>query len=60
MVYFAGVHALIRQIYNVTLQYNGYYSHHNGGQTDIAAAQGVPPNTPDFPSYYTSGNGTYF
>jgi hypothetical protein len=48
IIYTAGIHALVKNKYNVTLQYNGYHAHTNGGTTHGAAP------------YYTSGNGTYF
>lgn len=62
LVYTAGLHALIRSKYNITLQYNGYHAHTNGGLTNFATANGtpVPIGTAGFPSYYASGNGTYF
>ncbi|MDB5982097.1 MAG: hypothetical protein JWQ69_3112 [Pseudomonas sp.] len=60
--YTFGVHALVRQEYNITLQYNGYHAHTNGGLTNFPTANGtpVPVGTSGFPSYYASGNGTYF
>jgi len=60
--YTFGVHALVRSKYNITLQYNGYHAHTNGGLTNFPTANGtpVPVGTPGFPSYYASGNGTYF
>jgi hypothetical protein len=60
--YTVGLHTLIRARYNVTLQYNGYSAHTNGGLTNFPTANGtpVPIGTPGFPSYYASGNGTYF
>ncbi|MDB5986196.1 MAG: hypothetical protein JWR16_1249 [Nevskia sp.] len=60
--YTGGFHALVRARYNVTLQYNGYSARTNGGLTNFATANGtpVPVGTPGFPSYYASGNGTYF
>lgn len=51
LIYTAGVHALVKNKYNVTLQYNGYHAHTNGGNTPINGGAG---------SFYTSGNGTYF
>jgi Protein of unknown function (DUF1302) len=46
--YTIGVHALIQNKYNVTLQYNGYHAHAGG----IGNANG--------PATYNGGNGTYF
>lgn len=57
LIYTAGIHALVRNKYNITLQYNGYHAHTSGGLTNLA---GVPVGTPGFPSFYASGNGTYF
>jgi Protein of unknown function (DUF1302) len=51
IIYTAGVHALIKNKYNVTLQYNGYHAHTNGGTTPVNGGAA---------SYYTSGNGTFF
>lgn len=48
IIYTAGIHALVKNKYNVTLQYNGYHAHTNGG------------TTPGANPFYTSGNGTYF
>jgi hypothetical protein len=56
MIYTFGLHALIQNKYNVTLQYNGYHSH-TGGQTNFGAANGLPSGGP---SYYATGNGPYF
>lgn len=60
--YTFGVHALVRSTYNFTLQYNGYHAHTNGGLTNFPTFNGtpVPVGTQGFPSYYASGNGTYF
>lgn len=62
IVYVVGVHALIRQVYNVTLAYNGYRAHHSANETNVAQQAGVniPTGTPGFPSYYSTGNGFYF
>jgi hypothetical protein len=49
LIYTAGLHALIRQKYNVTLQYNGYHAHTSNGMTNMGG-----------PSYYSGGNGAYF
>lgn len=51
LVYTAGIHALVKNKYNVTLQYNGYHAHTNGGNTLVNGGAA---------SYYTSGNGFYF
>ena len=51
LIYTAGLHALIKNKYNVTLQYNGYHAHTNGGTTPVNGGAA---------SEYTSGNGTYF
>jgi hypothetical protein len=51
LIYTAGVHALVYNKYNVTLQYNGYHAHTNGGNTPVNGGAA---------SYYTSGNGIYF
>lgn len=51
LIYTAGVHALVKNKFNATLQYNGYHGHTNGGNT--SSAGGVA-------SYYASGNGIYF
>ena len=51
LIYTAGLHALIQQKYNVTLQYNGYHAHTSGGLTSFG---------PGGPQYYASGNGPYF
>lgn len=51
LIYTAGVHALINNKYNATLQYNGYHAHTNGGNTLVNGGAA---------SYYTSGNGIYF
>jgi hypothetical protein len=37
--YTAGIHGLFRQIYNITLQYNGYSDQHGGLSTTPAGAQ---------------------
>jgi hypothetical protein len=50
-IYTVGLHALIQQKYNVTLQYNGYHAHTSGGLTSFG---------PGGPPYYTSGNGPFF
>ena len=47
----AGLHALIKTTYNVTLQYNGYHAHTSRGTTPIDGGAA---------SIYTSGNGNYF
>lgn len=62
IIYTAGLHALIRQIYNVTLAYNGYHAHHSDTLTNIAQSEGidVPVGTPGFNSYYAGGNGPAF
>ncbi|PRE10343.1 hypothetical protein C6P92_23360 [Burkholderia multivorans] len=54
--YTIGVHALIQNKYNITLQYNGYHAH-AGGQTNFGLANGLPGGGP---SYYAGGNSTYF
>ncbi len=54
--YTLGVHALIQNKYNVTLQYNGYHAH-AGSQTNFGSANGLPSGGP---SYYGGGNGTFF
>ncbi|MFM0246984.1 DUF1302 domain-containing protein [Paraburkholderia sediminicola] len=56
MIYTFGLHALIQNKYNVTLQYNGYHSH-AGGQTNFGLANGLPSGGP---SYYATGNGPVF
>ncbi|NML97743.1 DUF1302 domain-containing protein [Paraburkholderia sp. RP-4-7] len=56
MIYTFGLHALIQNKYNVTLQYNGYHSH-AGGQTNFGTANGLPSGGP---SYYATGNGPVF
>jgi hypothetical protein len=56
MIYTFGLHALIQNKYNVTLQYNGYHSH-AGGQTNFGTANGLPSGGP---SYYATGNGPIF
>lgn len=50
----AGVHALYRRAYNLTLQYNGYHSNTHGGLTDAAGGA-----VPGLPQWYRSGNGTF-
>lgn len=64
VIYTAGVHALIRQRYNVTLQYNGYHARTNG-KTNSAIDGGadpamVPVGTPGFPSYYRTTSMPFF
>lgn len=59
IVYTAGVHAFIQQRYNVTLQWNGYHAHHSDNLTNVTNGV-VPVGTPGYPSYYATGNGTYF
>jgi hypothetical protein len=56
LIYTLGVHALIQNKYNVTLQYNGYHAH-TSGETNFGAANGLPPGGP---SYYETGNGPFF
>jgi hypothetical protein len=51
LIYTVGLHALIQQKYNLTLQYNGYHAHTSGGLTSFG---------PGGPLYYASGNGPYF
>ena len=51
LVYTFGLHALIQQKYNVTLQYNGYHAHTSGGLTSFG---------PGGPPFYASGNGAFF
>lgn len=51
LIYTAGLHALIQQKYNVTLQYNGYHAHTSGGMTSFG---------PGGPQYYAGGNGPFF
>lgn len=51
LIYTAGIHALVRQKYNVTLQYNGYHSHTSGGMTHLA---------PGGQAFYGGGNGPFF
>jgi len=51
IVYTVGLHALVQQKYNVTLQYNGYHAHTSRGLTSFG---------PGGPAYYASGNGAYF
>jgi hypothetical protein len=51
LIYTAGIHALVKNKYNVTLQYNGYHAHTNGGNTPVNGGAA---------SYYTSGNGIFF
>lgn len=50
-LYTAGIHALVKNKYNVTLQYNGYHAHSSGGNTSGSGGAA---------SYYASGNGLYF
>nr|WP_299689945.1 DUF1302 family protein [Hydrocarboniphaga sp.] len=61
IVYTAGVHAFVRQRYNLSLQYNGFHAPTNG-LTNAAggAAGGVPLGTPGFPSYYNANNQQFF
>jgi len=47
LMYTIGLHALVYNKYNVTLQYNGYHSH----------ASGTTRFAPGGPSYYAGGNG---
>ncbi|WP_124601501.1 DUF1302 domain-containing protein [Burkholderia sp. Bp8963] len=49
LIYTIGLHSLIHNKYNVTLQYNGYHSH-TGGTTRFA---------PGGPSFYAGGNGPF-
>ncbi|MEX3941873.1 DUF1302 domain-containing protein [Paraburkholderia sp. BR10937] len=49
LIYTVGLHALIHNRYNVTLQYNGYHSH-TSGSTSFA---------PGGPAYYAGGNGPF-
>jgi hypothetical protein len=51
LIYTVGLHALIQQKYNLTLQYNGYHAHTSGGMTSFG---------PGGPSYYAGGNGPFF
>ncbi|NPT57139.1 DUF1302 domain-containing protein [Paraburkholderia elongata] len=51
LIYTVGLHALIQQKYNVTLQYNGYHAHTSGGLTSFG---------PGGPAYYSGGNGPFF
>lgn len=56
LIYTFGLHALIQNKYNVTLQYNGYHSH-TEGETNFGLANGLPSAGP---TYAASGNGPYF
>ena len=58
IVYTFGLHAFVNQRTNVTLQYNGYNAHTNGGLTNFSGGA-APVGTAGFPSYYASGNGAY-
>ncbi len=63
VVYTAGVHALFRRKYNLTLQYNGFYAP-TRGRTDftVQAAGNLPPGTSfagPGPQYYAGGTGLY-
>lgn len=63
IIYTAGVHALFRRKYNLTLQYNGYYAP-TRGLTDftVQAARNLPPGTSfagPGPQYYAGGTGLY-
>lgn len=63
VIYTAGVHALFRRKYNLTLQYNGYYAP-TRGLTDFTsqAAANLPPGTSfagPGPQYYAGGTGLY-
>lgn len=63
VIYTAGVHALFRRKYNLTLQYNGYYAP-TRGRTDftVQAAGNLPPGTSfagPGPQYYAGGTGLY-
>ena len=58
-IYTAGVHALIQQRYNVTVQYNGYHARTNG-KTNAGAEGGVPNGTPGFPTYYNTTSMPFF
>ncbi|HEX8029592.1 MAG TPA: hypothetical protein VF491_14060, partial [Vicinamibacterales bacterium] len=49
LIYTIGLHALVHNKYNVTLQYNGYHSH----------TSGVTSFGPGGPSYYAGGNGPF-
>lgn len=59
LIYTLGVRAIIDRNYNITLQYNGYNAHHRSQLTN-ASNGAVPVGTDGYPSYYASGNGTYF
>ena len=63
VIYTAGVHALFRRKYNLTLQYNGFYAP-TRGRTDFTAqaAGNLPPGTSfagPGPEYYAGGTGLY-
>jgi hypothetical protein len=63
VLYTAGVHALFRRKYNLTLQYNGFYAP-TRGLTDFTAQAGgsLPPGTRfagPGPQYYAGGTGLY-
>lgn len=58
LTYTAGIHAFVRQRYNVTLQYNGYAGRHDG-VTNTGASNGIPNGTPGFPEYWATGNNSY-
>jgi Protein of unknown function (DUF1302) len=49
LAYTVGMHALIQNKYNVTLQYNGFQSH----------TSGLTSFGPGGPSYYAAGNGVF-
>jgi hypothetical protein len=51
LIYTFGLHALVQQKYNITLQYNGYHAHTSGGLTSFG---------PGGPLFYAGGNGPYF
>jgi hypothetical protein len=63
VVYTAGVHALFRRKYNLTLQYNGFYAPTRGVTDFTAQAAGkLPPGTSfagPGPQYYAGGTGLY-
>lgn len=63
VIYTAGVHALFRRKYNLTLQYNGFHAP-TRGLTDFTAqaAGNLPPGTSfagPGPQYYAGGTGLY-
>lgn len=53
ITYTAGIHALVNNEYNITLQYNGYHTPTSDGLTTFT---GAPPGTPGYKSYYASGD----